>query len=440
MIETLDYVAKLDTVAALQARRLQEMLAMCAQRHPFYRERIRSLERDGRFEWSRLSTTSKSDLSSAPMSFVLEDTDDDPEYFPWDTMYTSGSTAKPVPIVQRAFDYRALMFTHSRIARIRGITSDDTIANLFPLTARPHGAFYRCNDAAIAVGARLVAGLGGRVDDTFNIARRTSAILHLLEKARPTVLWGVPSYIVKMLRKAQAEKISLPDVRLICTSGEPLSTTVRERIQSMTHAVCGEPIAISNSFGASELQFGLVECANGGDFHNPVPELLMLEVVDSAGVTVPDGTEGHLTITHLVRRGTVLLKYLTGDRVTFERSPCPDCGCSWGRITQHGGRTDSMVKVRGQLFDTNVLERLLRTKTDILDYQIRLFGEDGSGALSHLEIVLEPIRAGSEGLPDIRLFAQEVKQLVGVEPIIIWGHIEQQSHGIKESRVRVNGN
>ena len=39
-----------------------------------------------------------------------------------------------------------------------------------------------------------------------------------------------------------------------------------------------------------------------------------------------------LAITHLHRRGTVLLRYLVGDVVTLARAPCPHCGRDGERI------------------------------------------------------------------------------------------------------------
>ena len=68
-----------------------------------------------------------------------------------------------------------------------------------------------------------------------------------------------------------------------------------------------------------------------------------------------DGESGALAITHLHRRGTVLLRYLVGDIVTLSRTPCPLCGRAGERVVATPRRTGNLVKCRGMLVNTDVI-------------------------------------------------------------------------------------
>lgn len=72
-------------------------------------------------------------------------------------------------------------------------------------------------------------------------------------------------------------------------------------------------IFISNAFGFTEDQTAFQECSELGGCHTMLPEMLDVEVVDEqTGKRKPDGEPVLLTITHLDRQGTCLLRYFLG--------------------------------------------------------------------------------------------------------------------------------
>ena len=66
---------------------------------------------------------------------------------------------------------------------------------------------------------------------------------------------------------------------------------------------------------------------------------------------LPDGERGALAVTHLNRRGTVLVRFLVGDIVAVERGACPHCGRFGDRIVGPVVRTRDLVKVKGMLIN-----------------------------------------------------------------------------------------
>src|SRR5215510_11864561 len=119
------------------------------------------------------------------------------------------------------------------------------------------------------------------------------------------------------------------------------------------------------------MQGGLVQCVEHAEVQNLCPDLYHLEVVDpDTGRSLADGESGALAITHLHRRGTVLLRYLVGDVVALSCAPCPHCGRAGERVVATPRRTGNLVKCRGMLVNTDVILDTLSAMTEIAEFQI----------------------------------------------------------------------
>lgn len=353
-----------------QDRLLTSMLERLSRQHPYYKGTLAELDRlpASVVELPLLPLTRKEDFAAQPEQFASVPVDGDDEDVLWDVVYTSGSTGRPAPIYQTARDFRGILMAQRRMAQIRGITTQDRIANLYPLTQLPHGAWLRANNAAAALGVPLLTGLGGTEQTDFNSVRPTAEIIPIVAAFEATVLWGVPTYLRRFLREAHMDGQLLPSVRMLTVSGEPCPPALTSELKELCAVLGAENVSVSNSFGASEMQCGLVECHSGAGFHNPAPELFYFEAVDEAGAQVADGEPGLLTLTHLDRRGTAMLRYVLGDLVTFTYEACPACGRRGGRITEHLGRSGSYVKIRGNLVDARTLDDVITRFPGVVDY------------------------------------------------------------------------
>ena len=149
-------------------------------------------------------------------------------------------------------------------------------------------------------------------------------------------------------------------------------------------------VAIRARYAFTEMQGGLVQCADDAAPQNLVPDLYYLEVVEPAtGRRLGDGESGALAITHLHRRGTVLLRYLVGDIVTLSRTPCPRCGRAGERVVATPRRTGNLVKCRGMLVNTDVILDTLSAMAGIAEFQIVFAGAGTAGAMERLVIRIE---------------------------------------------------
>jgi len=121
-------------------------------------------------------------------------------------------------------------------------------------------------------------------------------------------------------------------------------------------------------------------------------------VVDEhSGARLPQGERGMIAFTHLMRRGTVFLRYLVGDVVTMTELPCPHCGRTSPRITSQPVRSGDIVKVKGTLVNLQALKDHFDKLDGLDEYQIVIRPSDPADPFSMDELVVRmAARAGRE--------------------------------------------
>ena len=352
---------------AIRARRLVRTLTAVAAAHPFYRERFRALgialgDVRSPADLAALPVTHKSDFIADPEAFRLR-ADDLPADFTteervlWDVAYTTGTTSgKPSPFYNTTHDAYAIWDQARRCNEAEGLVATDRVASLYPLAGFPTGAFLSAVRTTMMLGVPIVHGLTGAANSEFKVRNSLAEALAVIMRFRPTVLWGVPSFVRRFVDEACRTGADLSAVRLIVTSGEPVPGPMRVAMREQLARLGAGWVDIRARYAFTEMQGGLVQCADHAEPQSLCPDLYHLEVVEpDNGRPLPDGESGALAITHLHRRGTVLLRYLVGDIVTLARTSCPHCGRAGDRVVATPRRTGSLVKCRGMLVNTDVI-------------------------------------------------------------------------------------
>lgn len=415
-----------EEVGALQDRLLATTVELCYRGHPYYR---RLMQREGltpddirtRADLQRLPPTSKADFLADPEAFRL-DLDDLPlaERTLWKVIYTTGTTTgRPAPIYVTAFDHFAYMYIASRRRDFIDVRETDVVANLFPLTPFPMGAYSRAPDEAAAAGAAILTLHPGRQTSPFPLHRRLDEVVRLVERHRATVLWGIASYVRRMLVRAEELGADLSAVRVAMITGEAASAALRADLRARLRRLGSPDPVVINRYGSTEQGASMVECREGSGFHSLAPDQIYHEVVDpDTGQRLPDGQPGMLAFTHLIRRGTVLLRYLVGDVVTMTHEPCPACGRTCPRITSQPVRSGDLVKVKGTLVNLQVIRDRLDAEPALQEYQIVLRRADEADELSMDELVVRAaVAPGTEESMRTAL-ADLVAEAVHVRPTV----------------------
>jgi phenylacetate-coenzyme A ligase PaaK-like adenylate-forming protein len=409
------------TIEAARATALAATLDLACTRHPFTRRKLAEAglaraDLGTPADLARLPVTTKAELMAEPEAARLDLAGaevPEAERVVWDVMHTTGSTGSPTPFVNTTSDFWDILRLQRRMLEIRGATPDDRIANLFPLTVYPHGAFIRVLHAAASLHIPVVSALPGNPGPGFTVGQELDGVVETLARTRPTILWGVPSYMRRVVARAAELGVALPDVRLVFVTGEGLSDEGRTELLARLAAV-GAPLAhISNSYGMTEIQGGLVECTAGAGLHNPHPEAIAVDVVHpETHAPLPDGAEGMIVISHMRRRGTLLLRYAVGDLGVRSTAPCPHCGRVTERIIGSPRRADDLTKVRGMLVNPALAIATVEGVPAVRDFRFEVRRESTLAMDEFcLRVVPEP---GATGLE--RELALRVKAAIGVTP------------------------
>ena len=377
-----------------QDRYLPRMMRLCASAHTYYRRvfRERGLSPDdfqSVEDLRKLPLLRKAEYARDPESFRLDlegfrelPTE---ERVLADIVYTAGSTARPTPFYDTVHDRLARVHLLSRVARIAGIGPADTVMNLFPLSALPHQGSMNASLGAMAAGAKLLWGMTGRRYEGFPVHRRMDDAIEMIETARATVLWGITTYVRKVVMRAQELGKDFGSVRLAMVMGEPCPPAGRHDIRARLQALGSGDVTVNNGYGFTEMHGPAIECVELGGTHQAVADQFYFEVVDpETERPLPDGEEGMLVISHLNRRGTVLLRYVVGDVVALTHETCPHCGRREPRFLGSPYRADGITKVKGTLVNPAVLQEELAGLfgRGAAEYQVVVSREDPDDPLS----------------------------------------------------------
>jgi phenylacetate-CoA ligase len=434
---------------SLRDTRLQRTLQAVALAHPFYRRRFQEIglapnDIRGCDDLHRLPLTTKDDYIADPESFRLC-ADHLPADFGvterviWDIAYTTGTTAgRPSPFYNTTHDAYAIWDQARRCNEAEGMRPDDRIANLYPIADFPTGAFLSVARSAMIAGLPVVHGLTGSAQSEFKVRHSLAEAVAKVQALKPTVLWGVPSFVRRFLDEAGRSGADFSAVRLVITSGEPMPPALRSEMREQLAWLGAGTIDIRARYAFTEMQGGLVQCADDAPAQNIAPDLYYLESVEpKTGRRMADGEPGMLAITHLHRRGTVLLRYLVGDIVTLSRAPCPICGREGERVVATPRRTGNLVKCRGMLVNTDVVLDALAEVAGIGQFQIAFMRDDAPGAMDRLVIRIERDDAAASaalGAEAIR----RVREAVALRPEVEFvapGALYDHERSIKAKRV-----
>jgi len=199
-------------------------------------------------------------------------------------------------------------------------------------------------------------------------------------------------------------------------TGEASSSAMREDLRRCLRRLGAAGTTVFDRYGSTELG-AFAQCREDGDWHNPTPELQYHEIVDpETGHRLPDGERGALAVTHLDRRGTVLIRFVVGDVVSIDRHPCPVCGRTSERIVGPVVRTKDLVKVKGMLISPAVLLDILQSIPGIDEFQVVVRRENKADPLSRDELVVRVAGANQPEIVD--MVVGRARDAIRVRPLV----------------------
>ena len=136
-------------------------------------------------------------------------------------------------------------------------------------------------------------------------------------------------------------------------------------------------------------------------------DFLYTEIIDPQTLEVlPDGEEGEIVITTLVKEGAPLIRFRTHDLSRILPGQC-SCGRSYPRLDTIRGRSDDMFKIHGvNMFPSQVEEILGSVDGVSSEYKIDIAHDNNSNR----DIIM--ITAEADGRVDFMMAADKIRSLV----------------------------
>jgi len=194
-------------------------------------------------------------------------------------------------------------------------------------------------------------------------AANMDAYLDAVQAFRPKCIYGYASSVALLAARARARgiRLSLPELRVVCATGEPLYPHQRQLIEE----VFGIPVA--NEFGSRDIGFTAHETPHGQMLL--MSESIILEVLDKAGHPVAPGELGEAVATGLCSDAQAFIRYRTGDMVRMSPESCLD-GRGLHVLSEVLGRTtDFVVRPDGAIMHALAVIYVLRAVEGIAQFK-----------------------------------------------------------------------
>jgi len=401
-VETL----KREELEKLQLKLLRYTLKHAINRSTYYANRLPNACEDLHSikDIEKLPTISKEDIrldqeSFPPLGKMICVPEDDIVYI----SSSSGSTGNPTasPFTKQDFDewidYEARLFYSS------GLMKNDRYCHAL--------------NFSLFVGGPCV--LGAQRVGALSIHAGTIAserLIKIIDQYKPTVIWTTPSYawyLGETAAKMGFEPTS-SSIKKLFVAGEPGGSidNTRRRIEELWDAKVYDYYGISDVFGACA-----GECTEQAGLH-VAEDHILVEVIDrETGEHAAEGEKGEMYITTLKKMARPLIRFRTGDIVTYELDKCT-CGRTHKRLIGVHGRVDDMLIIKGVNVMPSAIEAIVRANKDLTgEYRLIVTRENHLDALT---IETEHVKNFKGNLLNLELRIQtEIKAALGVAPRVV---------------------
>ena len=312
---------------------------------------------------------------------------------------SSGTTGKPVIIPYTAKDVEDWATMFARCYEIAGITARDRIQITpgYGLWTAGIGFQAGCEK----LGAMAIPMGPGNTDKQ----------IQMMIDLQSTVICATSSYALLLAeeinKRGLRDKIALKKGVI---GSERWSDVKREYIARELG------IELYDIYGLTEIYGpGIgINCSDQYGMH-VFDDFLYTEIIDpQTGEVLPDGEEGEIVITTLVKEGAPLIRFRTHDLSRIIPGEC-SCGRTYPRLDTITGRSDDMFKVHGvNMFPSQVEEILGMVDGVGSEYKIDVAHDE----TKNRDIIM--ITAEAEGRVEFARVGEEVKRLcksrLGVTP------------------------
>ena len=312
---------------------------------------------------------------------------------------SSGTTGKPViiPYTAKDVDDWATMF--ARCYELAGIGKEDRIQITPGYGLWTAGIGFQLG--AEKLGAMAIPMGPGN----------TEKQLQMMVDLQSTVISATSSYALllaeEVAKRGLKDKIALKKGVI---GSERWGDKMRGRIKSELGITLYDIYGLTEIYGP-----GIGISCDAEDGIHYWDDYIYLEVVDPVtGQPVPDGEEGEIVLTTLVKEGAPLIRFRTHDLSRIIPGECK-CGCKYPKIDIIKGRSDDMFKVHGVNMFPAQVEEILRANPGVSsEYAIALVWDENTKKDVMMMTVEADYNYSFENLANT--IQEQIKSRIGVRP------------------------
>lgn len=300
------------------------------------------------------------------------------EYRPVLMTFTTGTTQTPVPFLYTNYDVTNLHLSGARMMASFGVEPGETVVNMFPFA--PHLAFWQVVFGGIAANVLALSTGGGKT-------LGTKGNITAIEKVQPTMILGVPSYVYHLLREAKAMNCKMPYIKKVVLGASRCTSAFKMRLVELLEGMGASNVAVFGTYGFTEARCAWSECPtspekSSGYFLYPDKEIF--EIIDpKTGEVKGEGEDGEIVYTGIDARGSVVLRYRTGDfaRGGITYGECPTTGRTVGRLSSDITRLSDikdlrLSKVKGSLVNFSLFPEIFAEIPTVAEWQLEIGKKD----------------------------------------------------------------
>ncbi|MBO7662553.1 MAG: phenylacetate--CoA ligase [Clostridia bacterium] len=303
---------------------------------------------------------------------------------------SSGTTGKPVIIPYTARDVSDWATMFARCYEIAGVTAKDRIQITPGYGLWTAGIGFQAGCEKLGAMA-IPMGPGN-----------TEKQLQMMIDLGSTVLCATSSYALLL-----AEEINRRGLRDKIRLKKGIIGSERWSDAKRNYIARELGIELYDIYGLTEIYGpGIgINCPEQTGMHL-FDDYLYTEIINpQTGEVLPDGEEGEIVITTLVKEGAPLLRFRTHDLSRILPGDCP-CGRREPRLDTIRGRSDDMFKVHGvNMFPSQVEEILGMVDGVSSEYKIDIAHDDSNNR----DIIM--VTAEADGRVDFSRTAETIRQL-----------------------------
>ena len=259
---------------------------------------------------------------------------------------SSGTTGRATVIFHTQSDIDEWTNIVARSMYMTGMRRSDVFQNMMTYGLFTGGLGFHYG--AEKVGALIIPAGSG------NSKRQ----IQLMQDFGTTTIHIIPSYalhLTSVFEEVGVDPRRDTQLTRAFLGAEPHSEKTRKKIEEFYG------LEAYNSYGLSEMDGPGVafECPHQNGMHlwedNFILEIINPDTLEP----VPDGEEGEMVLTTLLREGMPILRYRTKDLTRVIPGPC-ECGRVHRRIERIKGRTDDMLILKGvNIFPIQIEKKLM---------------------------------------------------------------------------------